>query len=74
MKAQSYYRPEYHDHHGTDIGWGGSAEVREGNEVFSSNKACREWLEDNGYNPGDFNIVKIDPEDYFDEDDEIIVL
>ena len=74
MKAKNYYRPEYYFDNGTDIGWGGSAEGLEWNEVFSSKKACREWLEDNGYNPGDFNIVKIDPEDYFDEDDEIIVL
>lgn len=54
-KPSTYYQPERYYDYGTSIGWELPAELFSF-QAFPSREECETWLEDNGYEPGDFVI------------------
>ena len=51
-----YFQPERYSDDGTNIDYQGLPEELFSFQAFRSEDECREWLENNGYNPGDFCI------------------
>lgn len=50
------YQPIAYFDDGTNIEWGDIPEELYSFQAFRTREECEEWLEDNGYNPGDFAI------------------
>ena len=61
-----YYQPEQYSDDGTNIEYGGLPVGLHSFQAFRSEADCREWLEDNDYNPGDFIIRKYQDDDIED--------
>ena len=66
---KTYYQPEWHFDDGTNIEYGGTPDELFSFQAFESREDCEEWLENNGYNPGDFVI-----HEYHDDDIEDVVI
>lgn len=65
----TYYQPERYTDDGTNICWGDIPEELASFMAFPTREDCKAWLEDNGYDPGDFAIIE-----YHDGDIEDVVL
>lgn len=65
----TYYQPIAYFDDGTNIEWGDIPEGLFSFQAFISREACEQWLEDNGYEPGDFDIAE-----YHDDDIEEVTL
>lgn len=63
MKHITYYQPEWYHDDGTNIEYGGLPEELASFMVFRTREDCKWWLEDNGYDSGDFAIIE-----YHDDD------
>ena len=58
FKDFKYYQPiPYHDD-GTNIEWGELPEELYSFQAFRTREECERWLENNGYEPDDFNIAE----------------
>lgn len=68
-KRFTYYQPEAYFDDGTNINYGDTPEGLFSFEAFPTKGECEEWLRDNGYEPGDFNI-----HEYHDDDIEEVKL
>ena len=58
-----YYQPIAYFDDGTNIEWGDIPEELFSFQAFISREACEQWLEDNGYEPGDFDIAEYEGDD-----------
>lgn len=63
MEHITYYQPCAYFDDGTNIDYGNIPEELASFMVFRTREDCEEWLENNGYNPGDFAIIE-----YHDDD------
>ena len=52
----TYYQPDLYYDDGTNVEWLGMPENLFSFQAFRSEKECIAWLENNGYEPGDFTI------------------
>lgn len=52
----TYYQPDRYYDDGTNVEWLGMPENLFSFQAFRSEKECIAWLENNGYEPGDFTI------------------
>ena len=68
-KKFTYYQPEAYYDDGTNIDYGGLPEELFSFEVFPTREECEAWLQNNGYEPGDFCI-----NEYHDDDIEEVTL
>lgn len=67
---KTYYQPERYFDDGTNIEYGGFPPVELFSfQAFGSREDCEEWLENNGYDPGDFVI-----HEYHDDDIEDVTI
>jgi len=66
---KTYYQPDRYYDDGTNIGWLGVPEGMWDFQAFLSEEECEMWLENHGYDPGDFNI-----NEYHDDDIEDVVI
>ena len=64
-----YYQPISYSDDGTNINLGDTPEELFSFQAFISREDCERWLENHGYNPGDFSIVE-----YHDDDIEEVTL
>ena len=65
----TYYQPEWYHDDGTNISYGATPEELASFEAFPTREECEAWLQNNGYNPGDFCI-----NEYHDDDIEEVTL
>ena len=65
----TYYQPEWYSDDGTNIDYGGIPDGLFSFQAFPTREECEEWLENNGYEPGDFCI-----NEYHDDDIEEVAL
>ena len=61
-----YYQPVSYSDDGTNIDIGDIPEELHSFDAFRTESDCREWLESNGYEPGDFVIVQYKNDDIED--------
>lgn len=52
----TYYQPDRYYDDGTNVEWLGTPEGLFSFQAFRSEEECIAWLENNGYEPGDFTI------------------
>ena len=65
----TYYQPDCYSDDGTNIEYLGMPEGLFSYEAFRSEEECIAWLENNGYEPGDFTI-----HEYCDDDIEDVTI
>ena len=61
-----YYQPLRYSDDGTNIDYGNMPEELHSFDAFRTESDCREWLENNGYEPGEFVIVQYKNDDIED--------
>ena len=61
-----YFQPLRYSDDGTNIDYGNMPEELHSFDAFRTESDCREWLENNGYEPGDFVIVQYKNDDIED--------
>lgn len=66
MKEDTYYQPIAYFDDGTNIEYGDVPEEMYDFQVFPTREECENWLENHGYNPGDFDIVEYHGDDVED--------
>ncbi len=66
----NYYQPQYYNDDGTNIEYGNIPKELFSFQVFSSREKCEKWLEEHGYVPGNFAIIRYSNDDI--EDYEIV--
>lgn len=59
----TYYQPDRYYDDGTNVEWLGMPDGLFSFQAFRSEEECIAWLENNGYDPGDFTI-----HEYCDDD------
>ena len=68
--SYKYFQPDRYIDDGTNIEYAGTPEGLYSFQAFRSEEECIEWLENNGYEPGDFII-----HEYADDDiDEVSII
>lgn len=68
-KTKTYYQPYGYYDDGTNIEYGDIPEELCSFQAFATIEDCEEWLENNDYDPADFNI-----HEYHDEDIEGVTI
>lgn len=68
-KTKTYYQPFAYYDDGTNVEWGDIPDELMSFQAFATREECEEWLENNGYDSGDFNI-----REYHDEDIEGVTI
>ena len=68
-KRFTYYQPEAYYDDGTNIDYGPIPPELYSFQAFPTREECEAWLENNGYEPGDFTI-----HEYSDDDIEDVVI
>lgn len=68
-KTKTYYQPVAYMDDGTNIDYGNIPNELHSFQAFANHEDCEEWLENNGYDPGDYAIIE-----YHDEDIEGVTI
>lgn len=61
--SYTYYQPDRYSDDGTNVEWLGMPEGLFSFQAFRSEEECIAWLENNGYEPGDFTIHEYQNDD-----------
>lgn len=68
-KTKTYYQPCRYSDDGTNIEYGNIPEELYSFQAFETEEDCKNWLENNGYNPSEYAIIA-----YHDDDIEGVTL
>ena len=68
-KTRTYYQPVAYIDDGTNIEWGETPDELHSFQAFASMDDCRQWLENNGYDPACYSI-----REYHDDDIEDVTI